>query len=167
MGCPSPQGTRRCRRGFCPDHGQPEVITSPVGLVPITSISSFGKEEQAHRMVSFLCGEFVTNTGFPGYFASLSTRNFLRQLRADLTRRWRGYENGSPLSKWLSVRTPWCMVRPILPANLKNRTAPSILTARPNIWGAQKTFATFPMSSSAEHHSCKQSIAIGSVQIRE
>jgi len=29
----------------------------------------------------------------------------------------------------------------------QNRTAPSILTARPNIWGAQKTFATFPMSS--------------------
>jgi hypothetical protein len=33
--------------------------------------------------------------------------------------------------------------------------------------GRSKTFAIFLMSSCAEHHSCKQSIVIDSVQIRE
>ena len=49
----------------------------------------------------------------------------------------------------------------------QNRMAPPALTARPNIWSAPKTFAVFLMSNGAGHHSCKRSIAIGSVQIRE
>jgi len=52
-------------------------------------------------------------------FVILNCGELSARMACGLNPQMEGYENGSPLSKWLSVRTPWRMVCPISPANFE------------------------------------------------
>src|SRR5882724_2660013 len=83
---------------------------------------------RASKMVNLLCvwtqgsymEELAANCRSSNYAGNPALmRTYCAEWRANTTRRWGGYENRFPLSKWLSLSTPWRMVRPIPPANLE------------------------------------------------